>query len=136
MGARVRKCARDAIRVRVRARVYTRICVRAPARVREDGMTEKQIETRLVKRLKEAVPDALCLKFTCPGNDGVPDRIILAKNGMTVFVELKAPGKKPRALQYRWAQRLQALGFAVYMPVDSYEGVENVVEFIRMGGDA
>lgn len=31
-------------------------------------------------------------KFTSPGCEGVPDRIIVG-HGLTVFVELKAPGK-------------------------------------------
>ena len=93
-------------------------------------MTEKQIETRLVSRLRVEVPDARCLKFTCPGNDGVPDRIILAR-GQAVFVELKASGKRPRPLQYRWGDRLRKMGFRVYMPVDSYEGVEDVVREIK-----
>ena len=39
-------------------------------------------------------------KFSSPSNRGVPDRIYVHK-GKVVFLELKAKGKKPTALQLR-----------------------------------
>lgn len=37
-------------------------------------------------------------KFSSPANRGVPDRIYI-KDGNVVFIEFKAPGKKPTPLQ-------------------------------------
>lgn len=43
----------------------------------------------------------LAPKFTSPGFDGVPDRLILLPGGKVAFIELKAPGKTLRPLQVR-----------------------------------
>lgn len=53
-------------------------------------MTEKQLEQKLIKAVKEN--GGLCLKFTSPGTAGVPDRIIILPNGHVGFVEVKKPG--------------------------------------------
>ena len=60
-------------------------------------MREKTIE----QKFREAVRNAggLALKFTSPGWDGMPDRLALLPGGRMAFVEVKAPGKKPRPLQ-------------------------------------
>ena len=50
-------------------------------------MTEKQIERRLVDGVRKN--NGMCLKFTCPGLPGVPDRIVLTSDGRVYFVELK-----------------------------------------------
>lgn len=57
---------------------------------------EEAVEKHLFKRCKTL--GYMCLKFTSPGNRGVPDRVVIG-NGNTVFIELKAPGKEPRRLQ-------------------------------------
>ena len=62
-------------------------------------MREKEVEQKLVKAVKLA--GGFCIKFTSPGFDGVPDRLVLLPKGRMAFIELKAPGKKPRALQKR-----------------------------------
>lgn len=48
----------------------------------------------------------LCLKFTSPGVAGVPDRLLIGPSGLVAFVEFKAPGKKPTALQRHWLTKL------------------------------
>lgn len=40
-------------------------------------------------------------KFASPSHRGVPDRLFIAPNGVTGFIEFKAPKKKPTALQMR-----------------------------------
>ena len=70
-------------------------------------MLEKEIEQKLVKAVKQK--GGLCIKFTSLGFDGVPDRLVLLPNGRMAFIELKAPGKKPRALQKRRMKQLSAL---------------------------
>ena len=49
-------------------------------------MREKEVEQALVRSVKKA--GGLCMKFTCPGMDGVPDRLVLLPIGKCAFVEL------------------------------------------------
>lgn len=94
-------------------------------------MTEKYIEQKLVKAVKER--GGMAPKFVSPGLDGVPDRIVLLPMGRIAFVELKAPGKKMRPLQVKRKRQLEALGFLVYC----IDGVEQIDEVLReIGGDA
>lgn len=74
-------------------------------------MLEKTIEQALVRATKKA--GGIAPKLASPANAGMPDRIIILPNGKICFVELKAPGKKPRPLQTRQMQRLTALGCMV-----------------------
>ena len=60
------------------------------------GKPEGFVEHYLVKLAKER--KYKYFKFTSPSQDGVPDRCLIG-NGYTIFVELKAAGKKPRKLQ-------------------------------------
>lgn len=62
------------------------------------------------------------LKWVSPGEAGIPDRIVILPMdrcpccGTTArvgAVELKAPGKAPRRLQERQAERLRAVGLPV-----------------------
>ena len=55
-------------------------------------MREKDVEQKLVKAVKLA--GGLCIKFTSPGFDGAPDRLVLLPFGRIAFIELKVPGKK------------------------------------------
>lgn len=93
-------------------------------------MRETKVEAALIKAVKKR--DGLALKFVSPGFSGVPDRLILVKNGMhsvAAFVECKAPGKKMRAYQKKRKAQLEALGFQVFC-LDRLEEVENIVDQI------
>ena len=83
-------------------------------------MLERDIESALVKRVKEL--KGLCEKFTSPGRRSVPDRIVTLPGNVVIFVEVKAPGKKPTKLQLRDHQRRRALGCDVRV-IDSLEQV-------------
>ena len=83
-------------------------------------MLECDIESALVKRVKEL--NGLCEKFTSPGRRSVPDRIVTLPGNVVIFVELKAPGKRPTPLQLRDHQRRRALGCDVRV-IDSLEQV-------------
>ena len=83
-------------------------------------MLERDIELALVKRVKEL--NGLCEKFTSPGRRSVPDRIVTLPGNVVIFVEVKAPGKKPTKLQLRDHQRRRALGCDVRV-IDSLEQV-------------
>ena len=76
-------------------------------------MREKQIEQKLVRAVRAA--GGLCPKFVSPGLAGMPDRLILLPGGRFAFVEVKASGEKPRALQLHRHAQLQALGFSVFV---------------------
>lgn len=57
-------------------------------------------ESDLEKRISRMARDHGCYtrKFVAPGHAGVPDRLII-RQGLTLFLEIKAPGKKPTDLQ-------------------------------------
>lgn len=82
---------------------------------------ERDIESALVVRVKAL--GGLCEKFTSPGKRSVPDRIVTMPGGRIVFVELKAPGKRPTALQVRDHARRRALGCEVIV-IDTLEAVD------------
>ena len=69
-------------------------------------------------------------KLTSPGFDGMPDRLVLLPNGKVGFVELKAPGKKPRPIQTRRIEQLKNLGFKVYV-LDNTDEIEVIINDIQ-----
>lgn len=78
-------------------------------------MTE--LEKDIERKLKDLVEDlgGKCLKWTCPGWRGVPDRIVLMPRGRVYFVELKRPkGGKLSEMQKWWHKKLRELGFWVF----------------------
>jgi hypothetical protein len=91
-------------------------------------MLEKDIERKLVMEVKRV--GGLALKFTSPGMVGVPDRIILMPNGKIAFAELKAPGKKPRAIQVKRIKQIRQLGFKVYV-IDNTQMIGGVIDEIQ-----
>lgn len=96
-------------------------------------MREKAIEAKLVKAVK--IMGGLAPKFVSPGLDGMPDRLLLLPNGQVAFVEVKAPGKKPRPLQVRRKRQLEALGFSVYV-LDDEGRIGGMLDEIMERGDA
>lgn len=66
-------------------------------------------------------------KLVCPSYDGMPDRIVLLPGGHVVFVEVKAPGEKPRPLQRARHEMLSRLGFKVYV-LDDPERIGEVIK--------
>lgn len=88
-------------------------------------MLEKTIE----KKLREAVKKTggIALKFVSPSYAGMPDRLLLFPDGKVAFAELKALGKKPRALQEARHKLLRTLGFRVYV-IDSVEQIGGMID--------
>ena len=87
-------------------------------------MREKDIEGKLAKAVKEQ--GGMCPKLVCPGFDGMPDRLVLMPGGRMAFVEVKAPGKKPRPLQKKRHTQLRVMGFAVFV-LDDPEQIEGII---------
>lgn len=88
---------------------------------------EKSIELALTAASKAI--GGMSVKLVSPGMAGMPDRLVLLPHGRTGFVEVKAPGQKPRPLQLRRHEQLRALGFQVYV-LDSMEKVEDILKAI------
>ena len=82
-------------------------------------MLERDVERALVRRVKAL--GGTCEKFTSPGRRSVPDRLVTLPGGQIVFVELKAPGKKPTPLQERDHAARRVMGCDVRI-VDTMEG--------------
>lgn len=97
----------------------------SPAKSGDDNLEESKIEKRLKKEIE--LIGGKALKFVSPGMSGVPDRIILLPHGRIVFIELKAPGKKPRPIQIKRISELRNLGFDVRI-IDSIDGVKDLIE--------
>ncbi|TQI67356.1 VRR-NUC domain-containing protein [Clostridium sp. KNHs216] len=94
-------------------------------------MKEKAIEKKLVQAVKAA--GGIAPKLVSPGFDGMPDRIVLLPDGHIGFVEVKAPGEKPRPLQLSRHGLLRRLGFTVYV-LDDERQIEQIIT--EIGGDA
>ena len=62
---------------------------------------ERDVERYLVGRVERM--GGMCMKFVSPGNDGVPDRIVILPGGVIVLVELKARHGRLNSIQ-RWQQ--------------------------------
>ena len=73
-------------------------------------MRESSIEEALKNYAKER--GMFTSKFVSPSNSGVPDRLFVC-SGRVLFLELKAPGKKPTPLQMKRMKELEASGAEV-----------------------
>lgn len=91
-------------------------------------MREKTVEEKLVKAVKSM--GGICPKWVAPGFDGMPDRIVLLPGGRMAFVEVKAPGERPRPLQVSRHELLRSLGYRVYV-LDSPEQIGGMIDEIR-----
>ena len=103
---------------------------------------EREIELKLRKATTDR--GGLCLKFTPSSWAGAPDRLVLLPGGAMGFVEVKAPGQRPRPLQVRRHSQLAELGYVVLV-LDDPERVDEVLDEIEqlhadkckeVGGDA
>lgn len=88
-------------------------------------MREKDVEIYLRDEVRKAGGKAY--KFESPGNDGVPDRLVIFPGNRIYFVELKAQGKKPRPLQIKQMRDLASFGCDVRV-IDSIELVDQFLK--------
>ena len=91
-------------------------------------MREKTIEQKLVQAVK--VMGGIAPKFTSPGFDGMPDRLVLLPHGKFAFIEVKRHGEKPRPLQEARHGLLRRLGFKVYV-LDDGEKIGGILNEIQ-----
>lgn len=91
-------------------------------------MREKTVEKKLVNAVKAR--GGICPKWVSPGFDGMPDRIVLLPGRHFGFVEVKAPGEKPRPLQIARHRLLEKLGFHTYV-LDDVEQIGGILDEIQ-----
>lgn len=84
---------------------------------------ENDIEQYLVKQVKALGGEVRKVRWV--GRHGAPDRLVMLP-GRALWVELKAPGQKPRPHQLREHARIRAMGQRVEV-VDSFDGVDEVL---------
>lgn len=82
-------------------------------------MLERDIERKVCQYAEKN--GWLTFKFTSPANRGVPDRLLI-RNGQVIFIEFKAKGKKPTALQTKIINKIRQYGCAVYVIDDLDDG--------------
>ena len=85
---------------------------------------ESDIEKYLVKRVNDV--GGQIRKAQWVGHVGAPDRRVMLPNRPPIWIELKAPGKKPESHQIREHNRMRRLGELVEV-IDSYEAVDNLL---------
>lgn len=69
---------------------------------------EREIERWMRDKIQDM--GGLFLKWVSPGNDGVPDRIVILPGGRVYFLELKADDGRLSGIQKWWNIRLWRLG--------------------------
>ena len=98
-------------------------------------LLERDIEKRLVQRAKELGGEVRKVKWI--GRSGAPDRLVMLPSrydaqpsddpGITIWVELKAPGVPAKAHQLREHARMRKMGQRVEV-IDSYEQIEELLK--------
>lgn len=86
---------------------------------------ERDIERILVDEVRKLGGRAY--KWVSPGNDGVPDRIVVLPGRAPVFVELKSETGRLTSLQRAQIGRLQGLG----QDVRVVRGIDGLSQFFQ-----
>ena len=86
-------------------------------------MRESTIEMNCSKWAKDN--GWLGFKFSSPQQRGIPDRLFI-RNGSTVYVEFKAPGKHATKYQLHIIAKIREHGATVHI-IDNLEGFINVM---------
>lgn len=86
-------------------------------------MREREVEAYFKKQVELIGGEVRKLQWV--GRRGAPDRVAML-NGEVLWVELKAPGKKPEKHQLREHERMRAKGMTVLV-IDTKEGVDKLL---------
>ena len=96
-------------------------------------LREKQVDEKIVKWFKKNLPTGVCIKIGMVGAHGTagwPDRLFIYC-GLGLFVEMKAPGKRPTPLQEARMAELRKAGAFVYVASDLEEAIRYMENFFR-----
>lgn len=88
-------------------------------------MREKTVESKFTSAVK--AKGGLAVKFTSPGFNGMPDRLVMFPGGRIAFVEVKAPGETPRPLQRSRLKLLRRLGFKAFV-LENTSDIPKIIE--------
>jgi len=88
-------------------------------------LRERDIESKVVDHAKNT--GWLTYKFK--GQKSVPDRVFI-KNGNILYIEFKAPGEKPTALQQRTINMMLKFGASVSVVDDIDKGKRLLDDFV------
>ena len=91
-------------------------------------MREIVIENYLRDQVKKMGGRAY--KFTSSAYRSIPDRMCVFPHGVIVFVEVKAPGRKPTIKQWKEIQLLRKLGQHVVV-LDSRPKVDSLLQWVK-----
>lgn len=91
-------------------------------------MKESEIEKILVEETKNL--GGVAYKWVSPGNDGVPDRIVILPGREVAFVELKTEKGRLSELQKVQLSRLARMGQAI----EVIYGIRQLAEFFEVLG--
>lgn len=91
-------------------------------------MKESTIERAFARRVKKA--GGLCWKFTSPGTQGVPDRVVILPQGRVFFVELKSENGRLSAIQETRLKELSERGTSAWV----CRGNVGIEEFFQYAG--
>lgn len=96
-----------------------------------EGFTlkESKIEAYLKQQIERL--GGKCWKWESPGKRGVPDRIIILPGPVYAFAETKRTGDSERAQQVYRHKQLRAMGCTVFSTVDSYDRVNEIVDWAK-----
>ena len=90
---------------------------------------ERDIEKYMTGRIERL--GGVAFKFVSPGNDGVPDRLVLLPGGRILFIELKTKGGRVKPIQAWQQERLRRRGAEVHTVWSKAQ-----VDELLGGGDA
>ena len=88
-------------------------------------MGEKQLERKFTKVVKAA--GGFPIKLLPFNLNGLPDRIALLPGGKLIFAEIKSPGKKSTKIQIYLQNKIQGLGFKVYV-IDNQNDILQIIK--------
>lgn len=89
---------------------------------------EADIAAYLIKRVTEI--GGICRKVAWEGRSDAPDYLVMC-GGIHIFVETKAPGKKPRPSQLREFGAMSQHGGIAVIIVSDFSEVDNLIYGIQ-----
>ena len=88
-------------------------------------MNEKLIERKLVAGVKKA--RGMAIKFTSPFFTGMPDRVVLLRNGEVRFAEIKTTGQQLSPRQKIVKEQLERMNIRV----DVIDDEQSLSKFLK-----
>ena len=90
-------------------------------------ISEKDLERTFAEKLNRT-KKVWVIKLLSTFIKGLPDRMILCQGGYVGFAEIKTTGKKPTKIQTYIHEKLEALGFKVFV-IDDLESRDAAISF-------